>query len=161
MRYEEMSKITESLCKKAATLARQRSKDFKKAVKQKAKTERRLEIWPRIKATLIITLAVIGFAGGTLVAIEEVLRRHGPTVTMWGTLCATAIYVASGILLSLAFGFFGKLWADQIKADLKEKQINLGDEISSLQTEIASLKQEAENFCEMAIGDRYRAALNS
>lgn len=60
---------------------------------------------------------VVGFVLGVVLAVSQLLERHGPTVTIHGTIGAMVIYVVAGLVLGAIFAMLGREHATSMAND--------------------------------------------
>ena len=106
-----------------------------------------------------IVLGVVGFVSGIILAIQELLEHHGPTVTALGTLGACCIYLLAGILFACFFAYIGKLQAegDILPKDVKEMMAEKKAAVSRLEAELATRHKVSEALAKEARQARFRA----
>ncbi len=119
-RYSERAEVLKSKIKRAKA----RSDYF----------QRKVLFWKKTRSVAVISLAIIGFIAGVILAISQTLKYHGPTTTVLDTAVLFLICLVSGIVLCLILGWLTKKITDRRIKHYKElhatsKEI-LGDYIS-------------------------------
>ena len=101
--------------------------------------------------------AAIGFILGFIIAITMILEKHGPTVTVGGTLGACAIYILAGIVGAVAFGFLGWLQAISMIDWYEHKITDTEEAIKVAKAERQLCVNEADRLATLAIENRRKA----
>ncbi len=77
-------------------------------VSRNQKLKRKIRFWKRSTPVNTVVHAIIGAIAGVTLAVSQILRFHGPTVTFFGTIGAFGIYLLSGLFLAIIFGWIGR-----------------------------------------------------
>lgn len=101
--------------------------------------------------------AAIGFILGFIIAITIILEKHGPTVTVGGTLGACAIYVLAGIVGAIVFGFLGWLQTISMIDWCEHKITDTKEAIKVAKAERQLCINEADRLATFAIENRREA----
>lgn len=155
--YEEEAKEAEE----EALLIDKRGDELEEDVefyeKQLKKHFARRRFYKRTIPHHLLAGAAIGFILGFIVAVTMILEKHGPTVTVGGTLGACAIYVLAGIVGTVVFGFLGWLQAISM-IDWHERQIvGTKETIRVAKAERQLCIDEADRLATSAIENRREA----
>lgn len=121
------------------------------------KAAKRHAFWKKARTAQIVGTTLMGFILGVILAVSQLLEKHGPTVTLFGTIGACVIYLAAGILFGGFFGWLGKEQADEFISGAAEKVENLRKLIQEAKKDHDDLMAEAEKYAEMARDEQKRA----
>lgn len=97
-----------------------------------------------------IGFGAIGFFLGVLLAISELLTDHGPTVTLFGTLGACALYLLGGLIFAAVFLWLGREQGIAFVQDYSAKIRSHMAIAKEIRDEIATLQAEANALAEQA-----------
>ena len=61
--------------------------------------QKKIDFWRQVRSYTVSVLSFIGFIGGIVLAISQVLRFHGPTVSILSTTISAILYFISGAFL--------------------------------------------------------------
>ena len=148
--YHRKAEIYVRMASEANMNKRYYAKRLKRAIKHHA-------FWKKAKAAQIVGTTLMGFILGVILAVSQLLEEHGPTVTLFGTIGACAIYLAVGIFFGGFFGWLGKQQADEFISGAAEKVENLRKLIQEAKKDHDDLMTEAEKYAELAREEQKRA----
>ena len=125
--------------------------------KQAAKLKKRRYIAKKATPVQIIILGLVGFVLGVVLAVSQLLENHGPTVTLWGTIGASAIYLFSGIFWMLFFGGLGRAQAREFVDDYDTRLKEYEAAANAVREKIAELQADADALRSAARKSRFKA----
>lgn len=102
----------------------------------------------------VIGIGLIGLVLGVVLAVSQLLENHGPTVTIWGTIAASGIYLLSGLFWMFFFGVLGRLQAIEFVDDYTRRIREHRDIIDELREEIAEHQTNANELAAKASAKR-------
>lgn len=125
--------------------------------KKLVKFKRRRKLARKTIPAQTLGLGAIGFFLGVLLAISELLTEHGPTVTLFGTLGACALYLLGGLVFGGFFLWLGREQGVAFVEDYSAKIKVCADIVEEIQDEIAELQAEANALAKQARAKRKEA----
>ncbi len=145
-RYLDVSSEASEKTSQALSLERQ-ARELKRSAKRHHKRAN------FILKTAFIRMSIWGISGfimGAAVAVQEVLEKHGPTVTTKGTVEATIIYLIVGAFFGSLFGGLSLAWSKQrirehakAAAALKAEEKSLREQANTYMIESADLNDRS------------------
>lgn len=114
------------------------------------KLTKRHKIAKKLAPIPVVISGLIGLALGLILAVSQVLENHGPTVTLWGTIGATAIYLFSGLLFMTLLGWLGKEQAEFIVWNYSRRIETYKKAAQKAEDNVKNSKASAEELAKMA-----------
>lgn len=126
-----------------ASFQEKRKKVYEKKLKA---AKHRYRFLKKTATTQIIAWGAIGMYAGMVIAVDKVLMKHGPTVTILGTIGACLFYLLAGAIGAAIMGCLCKIQAKDFIRYEKSKVRAYRKAIRELDAEIERIKAEASQY---------------
>ena len=130
-----------------ASLRERQKKEYEKKLKH---AKHRYRFLKKTATTQIIAWGAIGMYAGMVIAVDKVLMKHGPTVTILGTIGACLLYLLAGAIGAAIMGCLCKIQAKDFIRYEKSKVRAYRKAIRELESEITEIKDKASHYYDRA-----------